>query len=227
VNVVGMDEDGAVAFVEVLGQGTDPRGVAFERGFVVERPLEATRNGTGDLDLRIAVRPVTTESRPPEIGRGQDAGLRLTGSEDVEVRQRVAAYAIITSELGLLATEFSDRTAVAGRWGLPGGGIDDHEQPSEAVLREVMEETHQLVELGALIEVQTSHWVGRSPRDTIEDYHAVRLVYEGACQHPTTPVVLDVGGTTESARWVARDQWDTLAWTVGWRQILEKHFAVL
>ncbi len=220
MNVVGLTEHGAVAFAQPLGQGADPRAVAFDLGYVADRPLDATRTATGDLDLLMSVRPVTTERRPVEAGRGQDPGLRLTGSEAIEVRQRVAAYAIVTSELGLLATEFSHRTSVPGRWGLPGGGIDDHEQPREAVLREVTEETQQHITLGGLIDVQTSHWVGRSPRDTIEDYHAVRLVYEGACAHPTTPVVLDVGGTTESARWVSLSRWRALPWTVGWRQIL-------
>jgi 8-oxo-dGTP pyrophosphatase MutT (NUDIX family) len=121
----------------------------------------------------------------------------------------------------LLATEFSARTAVPGRWGMPGGGIDDHEQPRDAVLREVAEETQQVVTLGGLVEVQTSHWVGRSPRDTVEDYHAVRLIYTATCPHPTPPVVADVGGTTESARWVPLDQWSALSWTVGWRQVLQ------
>ena len=88
------------------------------------------------------------------------------------------------------------------------------------MLREVIEETGQVITLGDLLEVQTSHWVGRSPRGTIEDYHAVRLVYTATCEHPTLPVVADVGGTTESARWVGLDQWRSLAWTVGWQQIL-------
>lgn len=224
MNVVGVNGDGALAFTQRLGQGVDPRTVAFDLGYVADRPLEARRTATGDLDLLMSVRRVTTEARPVGAGRGRDPALRLTGSEQIEVRQRVAAYAIVTSNLGLLATEFSDRTSVPGRWGLPGGGIDEDEQPRDAVLREVTEETQQHITLGDLIEVQTSHWVGRSPRDTIEDYHAVRLVYAGTCAHPTTPVVLDVGGTTESARWVPLSRWSALAWTVGWRTILRDRF---
>ena len=49
-------------------------------------------------------------------------------------RQRVAAYAVVLSQRGLLATEYSDQTAVPGRWGMPGGGMDDHESPVECVL---------------------------------------------------------------------------------------------
>ena len=93
------------------------------------------------------------------------------------VRQRFAAYAVVISSRGLLATQYSGRTAVTGRWGMPGGGLDDHEPPATAVLREVAEETSQEIILGELVKVQTSHWVGRSPYGNIEDFHAVRLIY--------------------------------------------------
>lgn len=222
MNVVGLTDDGATAFVQPLPHGGDPAVVAFDRGYVTLRPLAAVRDETGELALSYAVRPATDEVRPPQQARGQDARLDLTTVTELEVRQRVAAYALVTSSLGLLATEFSDRTSVPGRWGLPGGGIETDEQPSAAVLREVVEETRQDVVLAGLVEVQTSHWIGRSPRDTIEDYHAVRLVYEATCQYPTPPEVLDVGGTTESARWIATDQWMRLDWTAGWRQILQQ-----
>jgi len=136
------------------------------------------------------------------------------------IRQRVAAYAVVQSDRGLLATEYSNRTAVAERWGMPGGGVDDNEEPAAAVLREVAEETSQLIVLGELITVQTSHWVGRSPRGVVEDFHAVRLIYRGLCPRPTDPVVIDQGGTTESARWVPLEEWSQLPWTRNWQVIL-------
>jgi ADP-ribose pyrophosphatase YjhB (NUDIX family) len=222
VDVVGVTPEGRTAFVHELGQGTDPRVLSHDLGFVLLRPLDAAREADGRLTLRVVVRPVQDEVRPEQNVRGLDAGLDPAVLGEVEVRQRVAAYALVTSAQGLLATEFSDRTSAPGRWGLPGGGLDDGEQPTAAVLREVCEETQQEVLLGDLVEVQTSHWVGRSPRDTIEDFHAVRLVYEATCPAPSTPVVADVGGTTESARWVPLDQWRTLAWSAGWWQILRR-----
>jgi 8-oxo-dGTP pyrophosphatase MutT (NUDIX family) len=220
VDVLGLTADGRVAFVSELGQGDDPRVLAFEQGYVAVRPLDALRNDHGVIQLRFAVRPREGEARPGQPSRGADAGLDADALGEIEVRQRVAAYALVTSSKGLLATEFSDRTSVPGRWGMPGGGIEDHEEPAEAVLREVAEETEQDITLGDLVEVQSSHWVGRSPRDTVEDFHAVRLIYEASCDAPTTPVVVDVGGTTESARWVPLDAWRAVAWTAGWHQIL-------
>jgi 8-oxo-dGTP pyrophosphatase MutT (NUDIX family) len=222
MDIVGISEqDGSRVFAHELGQGADPQITSFDLGYVTIRPIEAVRMPeSGRLEQRFLVRPRAGERRPRLAGRGQDAGLDLSRLPDPEVRQRIAAYALVRSSQGLLATEFSGRTGVPGRWGLPGGGLDDEEQPTEAVLREVAEETQQSITLGELVRVQTSHWVGRSPRDTIEDYHAIRLIYEATCEHPNRPVVVDVGGTTESARWVPLSSWPTVPWTVGWRQIL-------
>ena len=225
MRVTGVDGTGRTAFTRPLDQGVEPSVLCYDQGCLAVRPLDASRGTDGELELRLLVRPLQGEPRPASPGRGRDAGLEIPAGTAVEVRQRVAAYAVVTSPLGLLATEFSDRTSVPGRWGMPGGGIDANEQPVDAVLREVAEETCQRVIVGDLVEVQTSHWVGRSPRDTIEDYHAVRLVYTGTCPEPSEPVVLDVGGTTESARWVPLPGWTDLPWTEGWRQVLTRQLS--
>jgi 8-oxo-dGTP pyrophosphatase MutT (NUDIX family) len=223
--VLGVADDGQTVFRRPLGHGEDPRWLAFELGYLVVRPLAASRSAQGVLTLTFQVEPSRGDPPPRSAGRAHDRGLSPGESAAAEIRQRAAAYALVTSELGLLATEFSNRTAAPGRWGLPGGGIEEDEQPYDAVLREVAEETQQEVELGDLVEVQTSHWVGRSPRGTIEDFHAVRLVYAASCPAPTPPVVVDVGGTTESARWIPLAGWDTVNWTAGWREILGRRLA--
>jgi ADP-ribose pyrophosphatase YjhB (NUDIX family) len=220
VLVVGVTEHGGHAFEVLLEHGADPAVLAYDRGYIVVRPLDANRASSGDLILRLLVRPLRGEPRPQVRRQGRDAGLVLSRHVQPTVRQRFAAYAVVTSSRGLLATEYSGRTAVTGRWGMPGGGLDDHEPPTSAVLREVHEETAQEIILGELIKVQTSHWVGRSPYGTIEDFHAVRLIYRASCPHPTDPVVLDQGGTTESARWVPLDSWRSVPWTQNWQFLL-------
>ena len=127
------------------------------------------------IDSAAGHAPPLSDRRPIGVlgGRhlhGRDGNDGVRG--DPVIRQRVAAYAVVVSDRGLLATEYSDRTAVAERWGMPGGGIDDHEEPDEAVLREVAEETSQRSNSASLIKIQTSHWIGRSPRAEIEDFHA-------------------------------------------------------
>jgi 8-oxo-dGTP pyrophosphatase MutT (NUDIX family) len=220
MRVVGTLADGAVAFDEPLEHGKDPDVLAFETGFVVEQPISA---GLAEEELRLVlrVRPATESDTAPRSRRpGRDRGLRVSKKRPPVVRQRLAAYAVVQSERGLLATEYSALTAVAGRWGMPGGGIEPGEDPEEAVLREVVEETGQTVQLEDLVLVQSSHWVGRSPRGPVEDFHAVRLVYRGTCAEPTDPVVHDQGGTTESARWVPLAHWRDVTWTQNWRQAL-------
>jgi 8-oxo-dGTP pyrophosphatase MutT (NUDIX family) len=222
VLVVGITEHGGHAFEAFLEHGADPDLLAYDRGYIVVRPVDANRGSSGDLILRLLVRPVADEPRPEVRRQGRDAGVVLGDQVRPSVRQRFAAYAVVTSSRGLLATEYSGRTAVTGRWGMPGGGLDDHEPPTSAVLREVAEETSQQIILGELIKVQTSHWVGRSPYGTIEDFHAVRLIYRASCAHPSDPVVVDKGGTTESAQWVPLDTWRAVSWTQNWRMLLSQ-----
>ena len=83
-------------------------------------------------------------------------------------------------------------------------GSTPGEAPAEAVVREVAEETGQVVDEVRVVDVMTQHWVGRSPRG-VEDYHAVRLLHVARCPRPTRPVVHDVGGSTSDARWVHLD----------------------
>jgi 8-oxo-dGTP pyrophosphatase MutT (NUDIX family) len=224
MKIIGGTADGAVAFTTDLDHGVDPGVLAYERGFAVERPLSASQEGS-ELVLRLVVRPLNGEPPPVTLPVQADPGLVIDEGMLPVVRQRVAAYAVIRSSRGLLATQFSSRTAVEGLWGMPGGGLDDHEEPAACVLREVAEETSQLVELGPLTVVQTSHWIGRNPHGLIEDFQAVRLVYVGTCPDPTDPVVRDRDGTTNDARWIELDEWQSLSWTVGWRAILQDLFS--
>jgi len=222
MEVRGVDASGVDRFAVPLPHGADPTVVAYDLGWAVERPVEAVRDPTGELVLRFAVRPVGSQTRPAQRLTGRDVGLQLAAGEEPVARQRVAAYGVVLSERGLLATQYSDRTAVDGRWGMPGGGIDDGEEPTATVVREVYEETAQTVEPAELVAVQTSHWVGRSPRRRVEDFHAVRLIYRATCAEPGDPVVLDAGGTTADARWVPLTTWRTVSWTVNWRDALER-----
>ncbi|MFP5416218.1 MAG: NUDIX hydrolase [Actinomycetes bacterium] len=213
---------GAPVLSFTLGHGDDPYQVAWEAGYRVVRPLSAS-GAVEDLAVTLQVawhgRPVTprgpqrirTTLRPHEVD-----------CEPV-VRQRLAAYALVVSERGLLATEFSSRTAVPGMWGLPGGGIDPGENPAATVQREVFEETGQRVEVTQFLDMQSDHWIGHSPTGVVEDFHAVRLIYAARCNAPFDPVVLDVGGTTSSSRWVAADRLREVAWINGSRSLLAKH----
>lgn len=223
MKVVGVEGSRhAVTWEASLPHGADPRVLAWDCGSVVVRPLDAIRDTDGELVLRLAVRMIENDPRPKERSRGRDVDLVVNAEVAPEIRQRCAAYAVVRSSRGLLATQYSDRTGVPGRWGMPGGGIDEDENPIDAVLREVMEETSQEIQLGELVAVQSSHWIGRSPRSTIEDFHAVRLIYVATCATPSEPVVLDHGGTTAAARWVPVSDWESIDWTVNWYDLIKQ-----
>ena len=224
MRILGSDAQGRTVFTAPLPHGGSPEAVAFDAGYVPLRPADASRGADGTLELTLRVRPRGDENPPKTRPPGRDRNLPADLGTPPRQRQRVAAYALVSSERGLLATQYSARTAVEGRWGMPGGGLDPFEEPPAAVLREVYEETAQSVVLTELETVQTSHWVGRNPLGEVEDFHAVRLVYLAACPEPTEPQVLDTGGTTSDARWVALSDWSTLDWTSGWRQILTERY---
>lgn len=205
-----------------LGHGEDPHLAVWQHGLQLTRPLSA-RAEQGEVVVTVLGAPHSHGRVHLRRPRGIDPDLRLAPGEKPEVRQRLAAYGIVRSSRGILATEFSRRTHVPGQWGLPGGGIEPGEDPAETVRREVWEETGQVVRVRGIVDLQSDHWVGRAPNGIAEDFHAVRLVFVADCDDPTDPVVHDVGGTTSDARWVPVESWRSVHWSAGARSLLDKH----
>jgi 8-oxo-dGTP pyrophosphatase MutT (NUDIX family) len=206
VITVVAEHEGAEVTRFALGHGADPAGVLLSAGWV-GTPVEVTRPRRSDLLIRYAVEPASAADRTPPVvgssaGAARDGGLTEAEVAGAVRHQRVAAYAVVSSDRGILLTELSDRTNAAGWWNLPGGGIDPEESPEEALRREVFEETGQQIRDIVLLTVLSGHWVGRSPRARVEDYHAVRVYHTARCPEPTDPVVHDVGGSTARAAWV-------------------------
>ena len=193
--VVVGERDGVEVMRFALAHGADPGRELLSRGWV---PGEVAVSGRApDVTLTVAVVP----------------GLTLPGAEPAqgpgELRQRLAAYAVVVAPWEgrphLLLTELSDNVVGgAGLWLLPGGGIDAGEEPGAAIVREVWEETGQVVDRVDLLRVMTSHRIepGARPGERGVNFHAVRLVHVASCPRPSAPVVHDVGGSTASAAWV-------------------------
>ncbi len=204
ITVVGSP-DGVEVVRFRLAHGEDPAVGLAARGW--PGSVVGVEGVLGDLTLRYAVQPAAPVDPPfgPE-GPGLTDAERL----GVDPHQRVAAYAVVVADGKLLLTQLAGYTGAAGRWNLPGGGLDPGESPTDGVVREVAEETGQVVDEVRLVDVMTQHWVGRSPRG-LEDYHAVRLLHTARCERPTRPVVHDVGGSTSDARWVPLDALGSVA----------------
>lgn len=196
-----------------LAHGLDPVLALARRGRRLEQVLGARREGD-TLVVQVLVSPAAPADHADEAApQRRPAELVVDPDESVRRVQRVAAYAYVVSERGLLATEYSARVAVSGRWGLPGGGLDEGEDPQVGLVRECREETAQHVVVGRLAHLETEHWIGRAPHGGFEDFHAVRLLYAATCPEPGEPRVEEIDGTTSAARWVPLPEVGAVSWS--------------
>lgn len=184
--------DDVVRYDAVLAHGEDPGRTLATAGWEptwVGADRVVADDGISEVVLRYVVRP----------------------GERTHPFQRVATYAVVTGVYkgveSVLLTSFTNTRS--GLWGLPGGGVDEGEDPVDAVHREVWEETGQRIEITGAHAVDSDHWVGRAPSGRFEDYHPLRLIYIARCAEPIEPVVHDVGGSTASARWVDVGAWES------------------
>ena len=125
------------------------------------------------------------------------------GDEQPVPALRVAAYAVVAVDGRVLLTQMSQNTPIPGQWALPGGGLDHGEAPIDAVVREVHEETGHVLRDVRLADVGSHRFTARSPAGRLEDFQSVQVIYTADVEKVLEPVVLDVGGSTSQAAWVA------------------------
>ncbi|MFD5767410.1 NUDIX domain-containing protein [Streptomyces sp. NPDC127049] len=115
------------------------------------------------------------------------------------VRTRVSAYALAVREGRMLLTRLSDASPVfaPGLWHLPGGGVDPGEQPVEALVRELREETG-LEASGAELLDARSYTAARGG----VDWHLTALFYAVDLPAGAVPAVSETGGSTDAVAWV-------------------------
>jgi 8-oxo-dGTP pyrophosphatase MutT (NUDIX family) len=116
--------------------------------------------------------------------------------------QRVAAYGLVVRDGQILLTQLARRISSDQRWHLPGGGVDHGEDPRDALVREIREETGLDAEVGETARVYSAHRPSMWRQGRRWDYQALRIVYDAWVPADAPPPrVLEVDGSTVAVGW--------------------------
>ena len=172
----------------------------------------AVRLLTGAASVRLRTGGIACVEFPgiPEPGAGELAwlldpdlyrGAAPTGGQVT----RIAAYALTVDEADrILLARLTYPELKAGWWTLPGGGLGFGELPTEAVLRELTEETGLTGAVESLAGVES--WVRRGAvaGGIADDFQAIQIIYRVRITGGTLTNELD--GSTDEAAWFTRDE---------------------
>jgi 8-oxo-dGTP diphosphatase len=115
-------------------------------------------------------------------------------------RTRVAAYAVIVDDERILLCRFSaELEKLAGKWTLPGGGIDFGEPPASGMIREVLEETGLVVR-----PVNVAHVDSFVSQKEGATWHHVRIIYRA--EVVSGDLCHEVQGSTDRCEWFVKDK---------------------
>jgi 8-oxo-dGTP diphosphatase len=116
-------------------------------------------------------------------------------------RTKVAAYAVCRTDDRILLARYVSPDGSQRHWTLPGGSVEHAEDPYDAVVREVAEETGYDVEVERLLGVDSRTWpvddrdgLGVLELHGFGIFYSVRVV-GGELRH-------EIGGSTDRAEWV-------------------------
>ena len=113
---------------------------------------------------------------------------------------RAAAYALILHDDCLVLCRCSSRWPdIEKQWTLPGGGLEFGEDPADAMVREVREETGLTVRAIDIAGIDSNliHLEGNS-------YHGIRIIYN--VHLLSGELRNEVGGSTDQCAWFTQDQ---------------------
>jgi 8-oxo-dGTP pyrophosphatase MutT (NUDIX family) len=110
---------------------------------------------------------------------------------------RVAAYGVIVRDGEILLAHWS-QGGLSG-WTLPGGGIDPGEDPADAAVREILEETGYTATLDSLLGVDSIVIPTEQRLSGTGPLHGLRIVYRADVV--SGELTNEIDGSTDEARW--------------------------
>ena len=120
---------------------------------------------------------------------------------------RVGAYCVLIERNSILLAHLHPDVFGTDEWTLPGGGLEPHETPEQAAVRELHEETGLTVELTGLLAVD-SFTIPPADRLLEADRHrallSLRIIY--AAKRVGGRLRPEVGGSTDAASWIELDR---------------------
>ena len=115
-------------------------------------------------------------------------------------RSRLAAYAIAVTNDQILLARKAGGSPGAGRWPLPGGGVEFGEHPEAALVREVYEESGLSIESFRYLGIDSRVYEATTNRSEL---HAIRMIFTAPLSG--SPRVTEIDGSVDAARWVPLD----------------------
>jgi 8-oxo-dGTP pyrophosphatase MutT (NUDIX family) len=145
-----------------------------------------------------------TATGPAEAGAAADGGglEPAGGAPPVEVRHRlrVAAYGVCVRDGLLLLSHLRPYEDKPAGWTLPGGGLEPGEDPYDAVVREVEEETGYHVAVDRLLGIDSFRGNRVLDSGVVDAFQGLRIVYR---VHVVGGELRDeADGSTDRAAWV-------------------------
>jgi ADP-ribose pyrophosphatase YjhB (NUDIX family) len=120
---------------------------------------------------------------------------------------RVSAHGLCVVEDRVLLVRLAPPLAEAGRWGLPGGGLEWGESPEQALIREFREETGLDASIHGIAGVYSNTYM-RSADRPLDSLHFISVLYW--VQTAEGRLVHELDGTTDHAAWVPLGEIDML-----------------
>lgn len=117
---------------------------------------------------------------------------------------RVGAHGLCVARGQLLLVRCAPHLDDAGKWSVPGGGIEWGEAPEAAVVREFREETGLDATVGHVAGVFSRTYM-RNPERPQPSVHFMSIVY-WADVDPAAELVPEAVGTSDLAEWIALER---------------------